>query len=258
MAASAVLVTRPKGQAAGLCRAIAGRGWSVHHLPLLELQPLPALPAPERARVLALDEFQHVIFVSANAVHFGMAEIENYWPQLPSGLHWYAVGEGTARALAGHGVSALLPDADMSSEGLLQLPGLRQVAGQRVLLVKGEGGRGLLAQELARRGARVETLACYRRTAPHYAQGEFGAALQRWNIGIILLSSGEALDNMLALLSQAETSKLDALTLLLPSARVAAAAAAAGCRHTVVASNASDEAMLRALAQWQAGSGENE
>ncbi len=257
MAASAVLVTRPTGQGDSLCRAIAGRGWPVHHLPLLELQPLAALPAQQRARVLALDEFQHIIFVSANAVRFGMATIENYWPQLPVGLHWYAVGEGTARALAGHGVRAQVPGSEMSSEGLLQLPGLCQVQGQRVLLVKGAGGRGLLADELTRRGARVETLACYRRCAPRYAVGEFAAALQRWQIGVVLISSGEGLDNMLALLDQAETSKLQSVTLLLPSVRVAAAAAAAGFRHRVVADNASDEAMLRALAQWQSGSGED-
>ncbi|QIB65253.1 uroporphyrinogen-III synthase [Kineobactrum salinum] len=257
MAASAVLVTRPAGQGDSLCQAIAGRGRPVHQLPLLELQPLPALSAQERARVLALDEFQHIIFISANAVRFGMAVIEDHWPQLPVGLHWYAVGDGTARALAGHGVSAEVPGLEMSSEGLLQLPGLSRVEGHRVLLVKGEGGRGLLAGELARRGAQVETLACYRRCAPRYAGGEFVAALQRWQIGIILISSGEGLENMLALLDPAETSKLQSVTLLLPSARVAETAAAAGFRHRIVADNASDEAMLRALEQWQSGSGED-
>ncbi|MEQ9465199.1 MAG: uroporphyrinogen-III synthase [Haliea sp.] len=256
MAARGVLVTRPAGQGDALCEGVARRGLGAHQLPLLVLEPLPLLPAVERARVLALDEFQHIIFISGNAVRFGMEVIENFWPQLPLGLDWYAVGEGTARALAAFGVAAQTPGADMTSEGLLALPGLRNCSGERVLLVKGEGGREALARELAARGARVETLACYRRVAPALAPGAFAAAVARWNIGLIMLSSGEGLANMLALLTPAETSKLQDVWLLLPSARVADSAAAAGFRHCLVADNASDQAMLRALEKWVASSGD--
>lgn len=256
MAARGVLVTRPAGQGDPLCQGIRERGFCAHHLPLLGLEPLSELPAAERSRVLALDEFHHIIFVSANAVRFGMALIENFWPQLPLGLSWYAVGDGTARALAAFGVTAQTPGEDMTSEGLLALPGLRGCDGERVLLVKGEGGRDALARELAARGARVETLACYRRVAPALAPGEFAPALARWDIGIIMISSGEGLANMLALLSPEETSKLHDVSLLLPSARVAQAAAAAGFRDCLVAGNASDNAMLRALDAWVADTGD--
>lgn len=256
MAANGVLVTRPAGQGDALCKALAGRGWRAHPLPLLALQPLARLPAAERQRVLALAEFEHVIFISANAVRFGMAVIENYWPQLPVGLHWYAVGAGTARALAAYGISARAPEREMTSEGLLALPGLQQVAGARILIVKGVGGRNTLLDALGVRGARVETLACYRRCPPDMRPGELAAAVERWQIGVIMISSGEGLENMLALLDRAETSKLQALTLLLPSARVAAMARAAGFRHITVAENASDEAMLHAFEQWCLGTGE--
>lgn len=256
MATRAVLVTRPAGQGDALCNALADRGWQAHHLPLLDLQPLPRLPPEERQRVLALAEFDHVIFISANAVRYGMAVVEDYWPQLPVGIHWYAVGAGTARALAGHGISAQAPERDMTSEGLLALPGLQQVAGARILIVKGEGGRATLAQALSARGARVETLACYRRCPPKLLPGELAGAIARWQIGVIMISSGEGLANMLALLDRTETSNLQSVTLLLPSARVAAAARAAGFRHIVVAENASDEAMLHALEQWCPSTGE--
>ena len=256
MAARGVLVTRPAGQGDVLCQGINARGFSAHQLPLLALEPLSQLPATERSRVLALDEFQHIIFISANAVRFGMAVIEDYWPQLPLGLNWYAVGDGTARALAAFGVTAQTPGPDMTSEGLLALPDLLGCGGERVLLVKGEGGRDALAGELAARGARVETLACYRRVPPALARGDFAAALARWDIGLIMISSGEGLANMLALLSPEETSKLKDIKLLLPSARVAEAAAAAGFRQCLVAGNASDNAMLRALDAWVADTGD--
>jgi len=256
MAAKGVLVTRPAGQGDALCAAIRERGLCAHHLPLLALEPLPELPAAERSRVLALDEFDHIVFISANAVRFGMAVIENFWPQLPVGLNWYAVGDGTARALAAFGVTAQTPGEDMTSEGLLALPGLRSCDGERVLLVKGEGGRDALARQLAARGARVETLACYRRVAPALAPGEFAAALARWDIGMIMISSGEGLANMLTLLGLEETSRLRDVRVLLPSARVAEAAAAAGFRQCRVAGNASDKAMLCALDAWVADTGD--
>lgn len=256
MTARGVLVTRPAGQGDALCKGIDARGFCAHQLPLLELEPLTELPAAERGRVLALDEFRHIIFVSANAVRFGMAVIEDFWPQLPVGLNWYAVGDGTARALAAFGVTAQTPGPDMTSEGLLALPDLVNCGGERVLLVKGEGGREALARELAARGARVETLACYRRVAPALAPGEFADALARRDIGLVMISSGEGLANMLALLSPEETSNLRNVTLLLPSARVAEMAIAAGFRHCLVANNASDNAMLRALDAWVADTGD--
>ena len=256
MVARSVLVTRPAGQGEHLCSALAARGFTAHHLPFLQLQPLTPLPVAERLRVQALDRVQHVIFVSANAVGFGMPVIERYWPQLPLGLHWYAVGEGTARALAGFDVVAMTPGENMSSEGLLDLPGLRDCAGEQVLIVKGQGGRDTLRRELTRRGAHVETLACYRRLSPSMAPGALATALADWQIEVICISSGDGLNTMLALLSPEETTKLQGVTLLLPSRRVADAAMAAGFQHCLVADNASDGAMLCALEHWSPAKGE--
>lgn len=256
MAAEAVLVTRPEGQAGALRAALEARGFRAYHLPLLQLEGLPELPALERARVLALAEYQHVIVVSGNAAQYGMAWVEEYWPQLPQGPSWYAVGEATARALLAHGIRALTPGTDMSSEGLLALPQLQAVSGQRVLIIKGEGGRGAMREELGRRGARVDELACYRRSCPRYAPGEVAARLSQWLIQVILVSSGEGLANMLALLSPAETSKFIHITLLVPSQRIAGLARAAGFKRVLTAENASDAAMLRALGDWRTSAGE--
>lgn len=251
-----VLVTRPRGQADALCAALAQAGHSVHHLPLIEIQALPEPGPAARARLLALDEYRHVILVSGNAVQHGMAWIDNYWPQLPVGLNWYAVGGATADALRAFGVEALTPGVDMSSEGLLALPQLQQIAGERALIIRGEGGRGALLQELTRRGARVDELACYRRRCPDYAPGEVAARLGQWRIELAMISSGEGLANLLALLTPAETTKFVDITLLLPSARVADLARQAGFRRVAIAENASDGAMLRALETWQTNAGE--
>ena len=85
-----------------------------------------------------------MIFISANAVRFGLALVDDYWPQLPTGLNWYAIGVATAAVLARHGIAAITPRRFMSSEGLLAVPALQHVSDQRVLIVKGEGGRECL------------------------------------------------------------------------------------------------------------------
>ena len=245
-----VLVTRPAGDAADtLCAAIGAAGHQAYSQPLLVLSPLPQLPAAQRQYILQLDLYQHVILISANAVRFGLPLLQDYWVQLPTGLHWYAIGAATAAGLERFGVKALTPGNIMSSEGLLALPALQWVAQQRVLIIKGEGGRDTLATELGRRGAAVDELACYRRSLPTFHPGEVATKLGRWAIDVIMLSSGEGLANLQVLLSPAETTKLKHVGLIVPSPRVAHMAQAAGFGRIVIADNASDAAMLRALQQ---------
>src|SRR5262245_17617389 len=118
-----VLVTRPAGEAADtLCAAVQAAGHEVYHQPLMELHGLPHISAAQRQLLLGLDRYQHVVFISTNAVSFGMALVEDFWPQLPVGLHWYAVGAATGASLAPFGIKAITPGTNMSSEGLLAVP----------------------------------------------------------------------------------------------------------------------------------------
>ncbi|MFV8818068.1 uroporphyrinogen-III synthase [Haliea sp. E17] len=248
-----VLVTRPAGQADALLEALAGAGLRAVHQPLLTLEPLPELAPQARQAVIDLDRYQHVIFVSANAVHFGMELIGNYWPQLPVGLAWYGVGVTTATLLREFGLDPISPPLQMDSEGLLAMESLQQVAGDRVLIVKGIGGRGKIAEVLAQRGAQVDELPCYRRYCPTLVPGQLAATLGQESINVVLISSGEGLENMLSLLSAAETTKFRDIELIVPSPRVAALAQQAGFPRVMTADNASDAAMLEALRRWRAG-----
>jgi uroporphyrinogen-III synthase len=253
-----VLVTRPQGQADELSARLVAAGYAVHCLPLLELRSLTELPPAQRALVLELDRYQHIIFISGNAVHFGMSVIEDYWPQLPVGLCWYAIGNATARLLQQYGIEAITPGSSMTSEGLLAVSQLRAVAGQRVLIIKGEGGRNTLREELTSRGATVDELACYRRVCPGYGPGEVAAKLSQWHIRLVMITSGEGLANLLALISAQETTKFRDITLLVPSDRIAGLARQAGFDQVMIAENASDSAMLRALEPWQPSSENDE
>jgi len=251
-----VLVTRPAGQAAALCAAVEAAGYTVHSQPLLELQALSELPPSQRQLLLDLDRYQHVIFISGNAVQFGMACIEDYWPQLPVGLTWYAIGDATAALLHGFGIEAVTPGSPMTSEGLLTVPQLQVVADQCILIIKGEGGRVTLCEELLRRGATVDELACYRRACPDLPAGELAARLYQWRINLVMISSGEGLANLQTLLHWPETTNFRDICVIVPSQRIARLAQKAGFEQVMTAENASDVAMLHALEEWKPGFGE--
>ncbi len=243
-------MTRPSGQEGALLASLEKAGYAAYHQPLLELQGSERLPEGQRQHVIDLDLYQHVIFISGNAVRYGMAEIEHYWPQLPVGITWYGVGSSTARLLEQHGLQPVSPASEMTSEGLLSLPQLQSVGDQRVLIVKGEGGRSTLQQALRGRGAHVDRLECYRRCRPRLESGQLAARLAAWRIDVVLISSGEGLENFVALLSTEETTNFRDMCLVVPSARVAQLADAAGFASVVTAANASDTAMLQALEEW--------
>ncbi|MDG2047171.1 MAG: uroporphyrinogen-III synthase [Halioglobus sp.] len=251
-----VLVTRPAGDASDmLCASLKMDGYKVFSQPLLVLQGSPKLTVAQCQMVLQLDLYQHVIFISSNAVHFGMPLIEDRWPHLPIAVNWYAIGAATAAKLERFNVEAFTPGRVMTSEGLLALTLLQNVRDQRVLIVKGHGGRDTLAQELTRRGALVDELPCYTRCLPEMHAGELAANLTQWRIDVILITSGEGLSNLQVLLTPAETNNLKRIALIVPSPRVAGMAHSAGFDQVVTAENASDLAMLRALKEWRRGTG---
>lgn len=247
----AVLVTRPAGQAGRLCEELAAAGYRPVHQPLLAVSPVRPLDAAQRRFVEALDSYAHCLFVSANAARFGLDCVLDQWPEWPGSAQCYAVGDSTAAVLRAAGLPVLTPGENMTSEGLLALPSLQTVSGQRVLIIKGEGGRAALRQVLEERGARVDELRCYRRSAPDVSPHALQELLRQEGIRSILISSGEALENLTALLeSVADTSvSSHVCTLVVPSSRVAEQARVAGWRDVVAAANASDNAMLAALQQ---------
>lgn len=244
------LVTRPAGQADDLLSALREAGWQTHHFPILSIEPVEPLDAVMRQRILDLDRYDHLIFVSANAARIGCERIDDLWPQWPTGQRYWAVGRSTAEVLARAGLDACCPDSDMSSEGLLALPELFRVRDQRCLVVRGEGGRTMIADVLRERGADVDHLCCYRRGHVSYSDGEV-AAVRETCPDLVLISSGEGLEQLSGLLKPLEHASLSGATLLVPSSRVAHVAESLGWRKVETVENASDAAMLAAAERWR-------
>ncbi len=241
-----VLVTRPVDQNAALCKAIDALGCRSIALPLIKIQPKQADSSLTQV-VARLEQFQHVIFVSKNAIQHGLDLIDGLLTERPTGINWYTVGDASAAALASRGVHAMTPVAEMTSEGLLALPALTEVEGDKVLIIKGEGGRRHLHDALSARGACVEELSVYHRVCPVYQHSDIAAAFVEQPVDSILISSGEGLDNMVSLMDAETLAIAQRCAVVVPGERVASSARQHGFQNIVLADNATDKAMLKAL-----------
>ncbi len=240
-----VLVTRPSAQAQGLVTALAELGAVPVEFPVIEIEALPSAEV-ELDKIIELDRFDLVVLVSANAARFALDLIDRYWPQLPPRLEWFAVGAATASLLDAAGIAGSAPDGESNSEALLQLPQLTAVADRRILIFRGIGGRSLLQDELARRGAQVESVALYRRCLPQLGTAEIEALLGEKLPDALMATSVDAVTNLDLLLSRVGKWHY-AVPLVVASARIADVARKRGFSRIVTARGASDECILQAL-----------
>lgn len=238
-----VLVTRPAGQAEALCALLEDRGAEPVRLPLLAIEP--ARPTPALAQ--RFEDFRDAdawIFTSRNAVQAARRIDAGRWPS-----RLYAVGAATAAALGELGLQALTPAQEFSSEGLLLRPELQDLQGQRLLLVTGADGLGRLLPALEARGATVGCVEVYRRVALPHSPEQMTAALRGTRAAIV--TSGEALQQLLRLTPDRALASLRELRLVLPSARVVELARDHGfAAPPLVPEQISDAACVRCLEQW--------
>lgn len=246
-----VLVTRPAHQAEALCRLIDAAGGRPVRFPALEIAA-PADPAPARAVVRRLADFDLAIFISANAARAGLALIREHG-DMPAGLKIAAIGQASARELEHHGCHVdLCPAAGFNSEALLAEPQLQDISGLRVVIFRGEGGRELLAETLRQRGAAVEYAQVYRRARPAVSADDL---LRRWSAGeiqIVVATSNDALRNLYALVGEAGRAGLRETPLVVVSARMLQLARELGVvAEIVVAAEPGDPALVQAIVDWR-------
>ncbi|MDN3516674.1 uroporphyrinogen-III synthase [Aquisalimonas lutea] len=248
-----VLVTRPAHQAEPLCRALEARGARVIRFPTLAIAPPPDADAVERGidRLAAMD---WVVFVSPNAARSLLDRLAARGEAWPDGVRVATVGAGTAAELEARGVAVdCVPAAGSDSEALLDEPAFRHVDGQRAMLVRGESGRETLRTTLAERGARVEVLPAYRRVRPDSDPAVLDRAWARGMLDVAVVTSTEALDNLVGLAGEARRSRLLATGLVVMSERVASRASGLGfAGGIVVADGTGTDALTEAVARWAA------
>ncbi|HEY0819317.1 MAG TPA: uroporphyrinogen-III synthase [Rhizobacter sp.] len=211
-----VLVTRPAAQADEWVRLLREAGLDADALPLIDIAPA-ADAAALAAAWRGLPELALVVFVSPNAAtcFFDGRPDGAAWPEA---LAAASPGPGTTRVLRGLGVRAVMePAADapqFDSEALWAQLAQHDWQGRKVLIVRGASGRDWLAERLRERGAVLQFVAAYSRSAPALSASQqhlLREALAAPSQHLWLFSSSEAVTNLQALAPDAAWSEALAL-----------------------------------------------
>jgi uroporphyrinogen-III synthase len=174
----AIIVTRPTGQARHLIELMGVATQAVYpsvrimSLPLLTIIPKNDLALLMQLRT-ALQRATLIIFVSPNAIECAMRAVDDTnssWERLVNPrVRIGVVGQSSQEALIRHGLakeSILVPAQDKSdSEGLWKIlqTNITDWSNESVLMIKGEGGREALIEQLRSVGAALEVLSIYAR-----------------------------------------------------------------------------------------------
>lgn len=245
-----------------LVAALERHGLRTLQFPLLDIAPTPNLD-DLRAALADPSRYALVVFVSPNAV-------QQAFSAMPEGFRWpqdvpvAVVGSASAQALAAHGVEpptyrVILPDshadeARQDSEALYARLDLAPLSGREMLIVRGNGGREWLADQLREAGVAVRTVEAYRRSVP-VPDAATSAALREVLAGrhAWTLTSSEAVRNLDSLarasLTAAEVDTLHAAPCFAPHARIVEQAQSLGF-HDVTLTGAGDDRLLAGLLAW--------
>jgi len=245
-----ILVTRPEHQAEHLCELISNIGGDSILFPTIEIKFI--LDSKNLLNCFShINKYDFVIFVSRNAV---AAVVDNYLSQTDLSLaqiQLLAIGAGTAAAMAEMNMTEVLhAGIQADSESLLKLPALQGelVEDKKILIVRGVGGRELLAEGLKARAALVDYAEVYERRLPEYKAQERLEIWQGLKPEAIIVSSNQGFNNLLKLTLEENQQQLFNTPLVVMSARTADLAKDQGfVQGIAVAKNKNDQGLVSAL-----------
>ncbi|MDH5232142.1 MAG: uroporphyrinogen-III synthase, partial [Gammaproteobacteria bacterium] len=243
-----VLVTRPEHQADQLCKLIEQSGGTPERFATIEISSL-SLDVKQIHQLVSQTDI--AIFISQNAVEFGLKPLLESRINMPAKLRFAAVGQATARALNALGISDVIQaEAPYNSESLLACNELQNIAEKHIIIFKGTGGRELLIDTLKQRGASVHSFDCYSRNKPTSDSSEVSQQLKKQAIDFVVCTSNEGLDNLVDLIDVDNQESLFATKLVVLSERGAGHAKTLGFETIIQAHEASDRGIQQILIQW--------
>jgi uroporphyrinogen III methyltransferase/synthase len=157
-----VVVTRARAQASELVKRLRELGAEVVELPAIHIHPRIDSDDVQRA-VADLHTYALVCLTSANAVELlfdAMSEADRDARALANATV-AAIGSGTAKALAAHGIDADVVPERFVAEALLEALDGIDLEGRPVLIARAAEARDVLPDGLRERGAEVDVVALY-------------------------------------------------------------------------------------------------
>ncbi|MGO2010481.1 MAG: uroporphyrinogen-III C-methyltransferase [Pseudoalteromonas sp.] len=236
-----ILITRPHGKGDALAQQLQQAGYQATLFPVLKLDYL----TPNQTQLTPLLNADKIVFISQDSVK-ALLELK---PNINTKAQFYAVGQQTADAVwDAFGVRAALPKQH-DSESLLALESLQQVDSQNIVLVKGKGGRTVIAGTLKERGAFLNSVVVYERTAVDTHSQKWLDHWQNINVSGIVITSNAAVDVIFRDLPQAQLDWLLQCQFYVASQRIGEHLESQSIKKTNIhiAAGASDSALFSCI-----------
>ncbi|SIO96259.1 uroporphyrinogen-III synthase [Vibrio spartinae] len=238
-----VLVTRPGQPGEALCHQLQAVGIKAVHHPLIdfhagsELEQLP----------VRLKQCDLVIAVSRQAVLYSQEYLDLHGFSWPSDIRYLAIGQKTAQLLSNFTQQTVNYPAISDSENFLSLPELSAPVGLRVEILRGNGGRDLIARQLKSQGAAVNYCEVYQREMLPFNTRVAVSEWQKAAIDCVIITSEQQLRFFVTQLAEYNMPWLLNQTFYVPSERIAHDAQSLGIKHTIAVGSASNSDLVAAI-----------
>ena len=242
-----IVVTRPAGQAGTLIKKLENLGANVVHFPVIAISA-EKNQQQALAQARSLYTYDIAIFISRNAAIYGSALVKQSG-QWPDNTQVAAIGDSTAQQLQELGISTdIVASGTANSENLLSTSAMNSVAGKRILIFRGNGGREKLADTLRERGATVDYLQCYERKRPNNKSDILTRLWDSNTIHGFILTSAEGLKNLYQMVKKEDIARLNTTPLYVISSTMVELCGKLGYKLTpILMPSARDDDVLQSV-----------
>jgi uroporphyrinogen-III synthase len=182
--------------------------------PLTEIHPLNNYQIFDGV-IKNIKTYQHIIFISTNAVHFFLERVKKLSLQIPKNLIFSSIGPTTKLLLQKKlSVDVHFPIKTFDSEHLLKEKIYNNVEGQKILIIRGEGGRETLKNALEEKGGIVNYGECYVRKYVDIDLIQLKNDLVNYHHQFILFSSTNSAKHFIDQLHNIETDWLQNIKII--------------------------------------------
>jgi uroporphyrinogen III methyltransferase/synthase len=191
-----VVITRPERQADDLARLLLEQGANPISFPTIAIEPPDDWSDLEKA-LGQLENYQWIIFTSANGVHFFFERLRQKGKDIRDlkGIKICCIGPATARQIEEKDIKVDLVPEEFIAEGILQSFSALDLQGKNILIPRAAKARDILPEGLRKMGATVDVVTAYQTVNSGRKKEELTELLEAGAVDIITFTSSSTVTN---------------------------------------------------------------
>tara|TARA_B100000795_G_scaffold108551_1_gene80149 strand:- start:41 stop:808 length:768 start_codon:yes stop_codon:yes gene_type:complete len=241
-----LISTRPYEKNMVLLKELKGTNISLLNYPLTKIEPLKDY-AKFDSLLNNLKNYQHIIFISTNAVHFFVERFKSLVIKLPDHIIFSSIGPTTQKALENEfNINVYCPEKTYDSKHLIKNKIFNNIQNKKVLIIRGEGGREVLKDMLEKKGSEVHYGECYIRNYVPINLNKLQNEAKSYNSIFLIISSYESAKYFLTQNNAHNWDWLQSVNIIVNHSRIKDALSLIS-KNIVVTNNLSKDSLLHLI-----------